>query len=284
MSFDWSRVGRIPPGALAEARILAHHAAQWVAKAAQANLGAIPDDSQSSFTWNNSHSALVSQPLPAKGGEVRIGLRIARLELILIRGSNVLDAFQFDGRTDEEAGIWVDLKMHALGLKPATGITFGYALPAHPASGGRHRLEMLGRELGELSRWFGGPAEALEAFRGKIATLRPGPGPLRCWPHHFDIATLVRLDESTDASARSIGVGASPGDEFYSQPYVYVSPWPRFEAEGLPELPRPGHWHTMGFFGAVAIADDILAMRERGPALRAFIDATFEIGRARLSR
>lgn len=280
MSFDWSKVGRTPPGALGEARTFAHHAAQWVARAAQANLKTMPDDSQSSFSWDSSHSALVSQPLPAKGGEVRIGLRISRLELILTSGANVVDAFQFDGKTEAEAGFWIDAKLYALSLKPATGATLAYALPAHPAGGGPRRLEMLGRELGELSRWFGGPAEAIEDFRRKFADLRPGP--VRCWPHHFDIATLVRLDESTDDSARTIGIGASPGDEFYSQPYVYVSPWPRFDASGLPELPRPGHWHTEGFFGAVATADDILAMPERARALRAFIEAAFEIGRTRL--
>jgi len=187
-----------------------------------------------------------------------------------------------ESKTEAEAGIWIDTKMYALSLKPATGATLAYALPTHPAGGGRHRLEMLGRELGELSRWFGGPAEAIEDFRRKFADLRPGP--VRCWPHHFDIATLVRLDESTDDSARTIAIGASPGDEFYSQPYLYVSPWPRFDASGLPELPRPGHWHTEGFFGAVATADDILAMPERARGLRAFVEAAFEIGRTRLGR
>jgi len=282
MAFDWSKVGRTPPSALGETRSLAHHAAQWVAKVAQANLKAMPDDSQSSFSWDPSYLALVSQPLPAKGGAVRMGLRIGRLELILTRGANVVDAFQFDGKTEAEAGIWVDTKMNALSLKPATGATLGYALPEHPVGGGRHRLGMLGRELAELSRWFGGPAEALEDFRGKVAAMHPGP--VRCWPHHFDIATLVRLDEGTDESARAIGVGASPGDEFYSQPYVYVSPWPHFESKSLPELPLPGHWHTEGFFAAVATGDEILAMTERARALREFIEVAFELSRTGLGR
>ena len=58
-----------------------------------------------------------------------------------------------------------------------------------------------------------------------------------CWPHHFDIATLVKLEDGQPANARSIGVGVSPGDEYYAQPYVYVSPWPRFDAGKLPDLP-----------------------------------------------
>src|SRR6267378_4229521 len=226
-------------------------------------------------------AALLSRVLPAKGGGVRVGIRISRLELIVTSGDSVLDAFQFDGRTDAAAGVWIDSKLHALGLKPAGVVRLPYSLPDHPTGGRSHELGMLGRELGELSRWFGGPAEVLEEFAGKLAGLRPGPGPLLCWPHHFDLAMLVRLDVGAGESARSVGAGVSQGDGFYAQPYVYVSPWPRLEGS-LPDLPPPGHWHTEGFFGAVATGEEILAMKDRGKGLLAFITAAFEIGRARL--
>jgi len=280
--FDWSKMGRMPPAALVEARNLAHHAAQWPAKAARANLNAVPDDSHSAFTWDGSHAALVSRVLPAKGGGVRVGIRMARLELIITSGDSVLDAFQFDGKTDAAAGAWLDSKLHALGLKPASGVNLPYALPDHPTGGRSHELGMLGRELGELSRWFGGPVEVLEEFAGRLAGLRPGPGALLCWPHHFDMATLVRFDAGAGESARSVGVGVSPGDEFYAQPYVYVSPSPRFDGGNLPAPPPPGHWHTEGFFGAVATGEEILAVKDRGRALLAFITGAFEIARARL--
>src|SRR3989449_3619438 len=140
MRFDWSKMGRIPPAALVEARNLAHHAAQWPAKAARANLSAVPDDSHSAFTWDASHAALVSRVLPAKGGGVRVGIRIARLELIVTRGDSVLDAFQFDARTDAAAGAWLDSKLHALGLNPAGGGTLPYSLPAHPTGRPPHEL------------------------------------------------------------------------------------------------------------------------------------------------
>src|SRR5258708_33243797 len=82
MRFDWSKMGRTPPVALVEVRSLAHHAAQWAAKAARANLSAASDDSHSAFIWDTLHAALVTQVLPAKGGGVRAGIRNARLELI----------------------------------------------------------------------------------------------------------------------------------------------------------------------------------------------------------
>jgi hypothetical protein len=280
MRFDWSKLGRTPPSALAGARKLAHHAAQWPTRAARANLKAAADDSHSAYAWEASHAALVTQGLPAKGGEVRVGVRIPRLEMIITRGDNVLDAFQFDGKTDAQAGTWIDLKLRALGLKGAGDVILPYDLPDHPTGGRPHELGMLGRELGELARWFGGGADVLEEFIGKLAG--PRASAVTCWPHHFDIATLVSLEEGHPANARSIGVGVSPGDEYYAQPYVYVSPWPRFDGNKLPDAPPPGHWHTEGFFGAVATGDDILAMKDRGRGLLAFIHAAFEIGRARL--
>ncbi len=282
MPFDWSKMGRTPPTGLVEARNLAHHAAQWVTKAARANLNPAADDSHSSLTWDATHAALLSQPLSAKDVEVRIGLRIARLELIVISGDNMLDTFQLDGKTDAAAGAWIDSKMHALGLKPAGGVALPYSLPDHPAGGKPHELTMLGRELGDLSRWFAGPADVLEEFRGKLTGLHPGPGPLLYWPHHFDIATLVPIGESKGNSARTIGVGASPGDEFYAQPYFYVCPSPRLDGAALPELPAPGRWHTEGFLGAVATGENILALKDRGPTLLAFIAGAFEICRTRL--
>jgi hypothetical protein len=280
MKFDWSKLGRTPPSALAGARKLAHHAAQWPTRAARANLKAAPDDSHSAYAWEASHAALVTQGLPAKGGEVRVGIRIPRLEMIITRGDNVLDAFQFDGKTDAQAGTWIDLKLRALGLKPAGDVRLPYDLPDHPMGGRPHELGMLGRELGELARWFGGAADVLEEFAAKLAG--PRASAVTCWPHHFDIATLVSLEEGHPANARSIGVGVSPGDEYYAQPYVYVSPWPRFDGNKLPDAPPPGHWHTEGFFGAVATGDDILAMKDRGRGLLAFITAAFDIGRTRL--
>src|SRR5438093_13201518 len=119
MRFDWSKLGRVQPAALAEARNLAHHAAQWPAKAARANLSAVPDDSHSAFIWDASHAALVSRVLPAKGGGVRVGIRMARLELIVPSGDSVLAAVQFDGKTDAAAAACLHSKLHALALKPA---------------------------------------------------------------------------------------------------------------------------------------------------------------------
>ena len=89
--------------------------------------------------------------------------------------------------------------------------------------------------LAALSRWYGAAAEVLEAVRAKHGDLKPGPGPVRCWPHHFDIAVLVRLEEGAAESVRSIGVGCAPGDENYPEPYFYVI---RTRPRRTPRSPR----------------------------------------------
>jgi hypothetical protein len=279
--YNWSALGRVAPQGLVNARLLAHHALQWPARCARANLKTLADDSHASFEWDAPLAALVTQPLRTPAGDVRIGLRLAGLALLLVRNGAILDVLQLNGKPEQVAGVWVDAKMQALGLRPASGIKLPYELPGHAvAQGARYDLYMQERELGELARWFAGAAAALEDTRERLAELRPGTTPVRCWPHHFDIATVANLDPSGTEKARAIGIGLSPGDEHYAQPYAYVSPSPRFER--LPDPPRPGRWHTEGFFGAVATGDAVLAEANRGQALLHFIMEAVEIARKRL--
>ena len=286
LRFNWSGLGRIAPKDLVKARVLAHHALQWPTRAARANLAKVPDDSHSSLDWDPDLGALLSQPMKTNAGEVRVGLRLTGLGLLIVRNGAILDVLQLNGKPDQVAGIWIDSKLQVLGLRPASNVKLPYPLPDHPvATGGRYDLYMLERELGEISRWLGGSAEVLEYVKGKLAGIRPGAGPIHLWPHHFDIAMLVRLDEGAGENARSIGIGFSPGDEHYAQPYAYVSPSPRLnvEADLLPKLPHPGFWHTEGWFGAVAKSDDLIALQHRGEKLYEFFMSSIAVGRAQLA-
>ena len=284
MQFDWTTLGRKAPTTLSRARAFAHHAVQWATKAARANLEAAPDDSHSSLEWNATHAMLLSQQLPANGSEVRIGLRVSGLSLIVMRGNTILDTFELAGRRDSVVAVWLDSALRALGLQPASGVKLPYALPSHAVSrGGAYSCSGEAEAFDELARWYGAATELLAEVKIKFADLRPGAGPVRCWPHHFDIATLVNLEGGHAETAKSIGVGLSPGDEYYSQPYVYISPWPRLDSAGLPLLPPPGHWHTQGFVAAVATGEQILMLADRRAELLAFVDAALDIGRAHLA-
>jgi len=49
----------------------------------------------------------------------------------------------------------------------------------------------------------------------------------------------------------TIGVGLSPGDASYNEPYWYVSPSPYPDTTSLPALDGNGFWHSQHWVGAV---------------------------------
>jgi hypothetical protein len=101
-----------------------------------------------------------------------------------------------------------------------------------------------------------------------IVARRLDAPPVRCWPHHFDLDTLV-----TVAPGRTTGVGFAPGDDSYDEPYFYVSIYPAPDVGRLPVLPSIGHWHTKNFTAAVATAQRILQADDPGADVAAFLRA-----------
>jgi hypothetical protein len=267
MQVDWSMLRNHEPTTLSAARALAHRALQWPARAARANLVPVPDDSHTSLTWDPIMAALLSQPLE---GGARVGLRMAVHELVFTKGERT-EAFALAGGSEQEPGAWLDAKLAAEGLEPASGTKLHYDMP--PALFARPAGEA--PRLAALAIWFAAGAELLEELGRKYQRYKPGP--VRCWPHHFDIATLLDLD-----NARSIGIGLSPGDAYYAQPYFYLSPYPKPHTDNLPSLPPGGRWHTKDFFGAVAAATDLLALPDPRAGLIKIVDAAFEEGLKRL--
>ena len=117
-------------------------------------------------------------------------------------------------------------------------------LPEHPVATGAPFHLAGSAAPAELERYYAGADRLLRGLR----ELNPGASPVRCWPHHFDLATLILLDPDADAeTARSIGVGLSPGDAARPEPYFYVLPWPRPTGD-LPALDG-GAWNTGGWAG-----------------------------------
>ena len=267
MTSNWKALREPAPASLANGRHVAHYAVQWVARAAVANLPAAPDDSHSALSWDARREALVSPALP---GGITVGLRLASLDILVMQDGSE-DSFALHGVASRAVDDWLAGKLTARGCKPHSSVKLPYDIPAQPLRGES--------SLAALSRWFGSAADVLEAVRRKYASLKPGPGPVRCWPHHFDMAVLVRLDEGAGETARSIGIGFSPGDEYYEEPYFYISPYPVPQSPAPPALPPGGRWHTKDFFGAVAIAHEFLALPDPHAAVVTVIDAAFEAGR-----
>ena len=107
-------------------------------------------------------------------------------------------------------------------------------------------------------------------------------GKLKMWFQCFAVGSCLvalALKKGDPETARAIGVGLSPGDETYDQPYLYVNPWPPAAPRDLPDLPVPGRWHTKGFVGAVALGEDIVASTEKRKAVVTFLNGAVGAGR-----
>lgn len=272
-----------PPSELGAARALAHAAAQLLTKAARANLDAAPDDSHSNLGWDSAAQRFVSHPLPGANGEVYIGLSLVPFDLMLIDKATGTSTHALTGYTLAEATAWLDDVLESVALKPASNVPLPYDLPAEVADIARVP-DALPDGLNSVAAWFNLADGALKKLAAVHAGLNPGPSPVRCWPHHFDIATYVSLEAGDPETAKGIGVGMSPGDETYAQPYFYVNPWPHLDPSTLPEAPHPGHWHTQGFVGAVATGDEVLSTNDTEKALSEFLESAFAIGHRLLTQ
>jgi hypothetical protein len=264
----WQLLGETPPARLANARRQAHWALQLVAAAGESFAPHSPDTAHTAASWEPALAALAGQTLPGSA-PWRIALRVADLTLLLLgRDGSAQAERALAGATLADARRWLSevLKAHGRGERDRPLVHPDYELEPHPLARGARFERDAG--LPELARWYANAAAALQ----RLARATPGAGPVLCWPHHFDIATLIAVEtDSAGVALRTVGVGLSPGDEFVAEPYWYVNHGPETERAELPPL-AAGEWFREGWTGAVL----------RGSALVAAGDAAAQ--EARLQR
>jgi hypothetical protein len=148
-----------------------------------------------------------------------------------------------------------------------------YQMPEHPI--GHGAPYGLAPALAALAAWYGNADDVLGEMRRSIVARGVEVPPVRCWPHHFDLDSLIPL--RTGGSTHTVGVGFSPGDEYYDQPYFYVSRFPPPDVASLPSLAPLGHWHTHHFISAIATADRVGAAGDPRAETEAFPRAATDI-------
>lgn len=260
------------PVTLGPARAMAHAAVQLLYRAAVANAEPLPGNEHSNLGWNTDLGGFQTHPLGPRG--ITVGLGLAPLGL-RVAGTSL----SLDGASAAQALTWLDAELADHGLAPASGVEVGYDLPDDVLAVTTF-FDVAGAN--GLAAWFDLAARSLEALASTLSDLSPGPSPVRCWPHHFDIATYVSLEPGGAEGARGIGVGLSPGDASYDQPYFYVNPWPHLDRAALPPAIAPGHWHTEGFVGSVATGEEILTLPEIDAGTLRFLGDSFDAGRRAL--
>ncbi|HEX6642800.1 MAG TPA: hypothetical protein VF215_16910 [Thermoanaerobaculia bacterium] len=244
----WERTGSIDPRALVDARLQLHWAAQAVAGVGRTLHEPRADDSHTSFTWAPALDALVQEPVDG----ITCGIRPRDLTLIAIGAT--ASELALHGRTLDDAFAFLESHFGQMLKRPDV------ELPDHMvARGGRFDADPA--HLAELSRYYSDAALVLE----DVVRAEPNASPVRCWPHHFDIATLIALGEG-----RTIGIGLSPGDAVFPEPYYYVTPWPYPDVASLGAL-KFGRWNTLGWTGAVLLATEFAHVDAQEAMVRAFI-------------
>jgi hypothetical protein len=279
----WERLGGVRGARLVAARLQLHWAAQPAAAIGKLLLPHQADFGEQSLGWSEPTRSL-AQAAVAAATPFRAALRLAPPALLLLaEDDRLLRELPLDGRTVEEAYDWMGRQSRELLPGPLPGnLERPEGLEPLPADlearGGRFDASDAAA-FAELARLFSNAHHLLTAW----AATCPGASAVRCWPHHFDIATLAPLEapepsgggcRGGDAGevggggeaetggperARTLGVGMVPGDASRPEPYLYVTPWPHPESRELPPLPAGGCWNTDGWVGAVLEADCFLA-------------------------
>lgn len=257
----WMRTGSMDPHTLTDARVQLHWAAQAVAGVGRTLNVPRADHSHTSFTWSDSHQALLQEPVDG----ITCGLRLHDLTVIVI--DTTVRESPLRGRTLDEAFAFLESQFGKQLMRPDVD------LPDHPVARGAMFDADTGH-LAELARYYGNAAHVLD----EVARSNPKAGPVRCWPHHFDIATLITLSGHGE-EAHTVGVGLSPGDGGSAEPYYYVTPWPYPDASRLGEL-SVGRWNTVGWTGAVLPASSFAEVERQEELVRAFLREAMTIASA----
>jgi hypothetical protein len=232
-----------------------------VASVGRALIPAVPDDSHTSLGWSTVGSLLVGEMTPRTW---RLGLRPADLTLVVVDGAGAAQReLPLAGRTFDQALAWAAEALGGAAPGPPP-----YPMPEHAVGQGGEFRGGDRDALAELERWYASADALLREFVSSHPHAEDRVSPVRCWPHHFDIATLVSIPGGAPGEVRTIGVGLSPGDGSYAEPYFYVTPWPAPDGPTLPELPAGAAWHRAGWFGAVLTGTAIFHDAEATPPAR----------------
>lgn len=263
---SWARLGAVAPDALLEARLQAHFAVQVLAAAGSSLLKPAEDDSHTACEWYDRVQALVGGEIP---GGLRAAVRLRDLRLLLLTKEGIeLASTPLVGRTLNDGMTWLAGQLAAQsGVEKPVLKRPGYEMPEHALGDGA--AFQLDAGAPELATWFANADRALQF----VAAREPEALQVRCWPHHFDMATLLNLDPFLPPKkARSIGVGMSPGDENIRQPYFYVTPWPAPKTDHLPGLTGGGTWHRKGWTGAVLTGAKLVSADSAGRQVETLTD------------
>lgn len=275
-SKKWKVISEVGAVDLSKAREQMHQAVQLVSAVGRAFLPAKEDDSHANLEWLPNERALAGQWVGMKR-KFRMALVLKDLQYLIIDPhNNILADFDLVGRNQVEAIDWLKSVFWGLGFNDdVLSLRHPYTIPIYATSKGEKFRINHPAVFGTLSNFFGNAHTVMQQLQVEHSNISP----IRCWPHHFDIAVLITLDNvQGDEIARSIGVGFSPGDEKVPEPYFYVNcwPYPDLTDQDLPAISSGGKWNLEGWVGTVLTYNSLLQHPHQFSTTQEFFTSSIE--------
>ncbi len=247
---EWQTIAKISPDELVESRLQLHYAIQFIAATGAALAEPLPDYSHTSLDWNPDLELFVGSAILAPQS-FQVALEPVGLKLILLNQQReAIATLPLSGKTMAAGLSWLQQELTQLGVDASKVAFLDYPpndFPDHALAHGAAFDASSELALSELTDYYANTHQLLQDI---IATHEDASA-IHIWPHHFDMATLIMLPGMINGSPLTVGVGLSPGDASYHEPYWYVSPYPYPDPAGLPALAGQGFWHTQHWVGAV---------------------------------
>ncbi len=268
----WQPTNMIAPEQLEPTRVLLHYAIQLVAVLGNSLAEWQADASHASLEWQPEaqtfRGALIQAKQPLRGVLEPVTLRLTLLDV----SDRPFAVWSLQGKTLSEGMEWLQTILAQRGAKveKLQRIDYRGDFPESAIATGAPFVASSSLELQTLTAYF---ANTYFLLQDLIASV-PAASPIRIWPHHFDMATLITVAQPENDTPRTIGLGLSPGDRDYNEPYWYAAPWPYpADVSALEPLPGQGHWHTQGWVGAVLPASQLTSTPEM--QVKTFFNSAF---------
>lgn len=277
---NWHKVGNIAPQSLSKTRLQLHYAIQFMAAVGNFLTEPQADYSHASLTWNSKLKLFISGLVHTEQ-PFQVALEpVSLTSLVLDVQGNKLAECSLLQKTLNEGMNWLKQTIEPLGADIAklSFVDYPEDFPHSPLANGTTFEDGDRAQRRELTAYFANTNLLLQ----EVVKNTEGASPVRIWPHHFDIATLISLPYKQKGEATSVGVGMSPGDSSYDEPYWYVTPWPYPDTNNLTELAGGGIWHITGWVGAILTAAQLSQDDKQQEQLRAFLDSAISASQSLL--
>ncbi|MGA7953733.1 MAG: hypothetical protein WCA07_09465 [Gloeobacterales cyanobacterium] len=291
MDTSWHITGKIKPQDLTESRLQLHYAIQFIAATGTALAEPLPDYSHTSLAWNPDLAVFMGAPIRA-ATPFRVALNPVTLTSILLDSKEeTIASLALAQKTLVDGMSWHQGEISKLGADASKIEFLSYPpddFPDHPLADGdvfpddryADKSSQAGRQ--ELTNFYANSHRLLQELVDAIEDASP----IHIWPHHFDMAILISLSGKKDGEPMTIGIGMSPGDVNYKEPYWYVSPYPYPNLKNLPPLDGHGFWHTEHWVGAVLTASKLTqdSAEAQEEQVRAFLRTALEASKTLLGK